>query len=184
VKFRPGDLVSDKYRIVRTLGRGGMGSVYAVEHVMVGRTMAMKVLNTWTDERDLERFKLEARAATKIGSPHIIDVLDLGRLTDGTPYMVMEYLRGETLGQRLKQRGRLTPAETAPIVLQILEGLGAAHKTGIVHRDLKPDNVFLVQTEDATAEQVPAGSPKPAPAVGTSTEVAPTLKDGREVGGY
>lgn len=154
MKLRPGDLVSDKYRIVRTLGRGGMGSVYAVEHEMVGRTMAMKVLHTWTDERDLERFKLEARAATRIGSPHIIDVIDLGQLADGTPYMVMEYLKGETLGQRLKQRGRLAPTETAPMVLQMLEGLGAAHKTGIIHRDLKPDNVFLVQTGDGAAEQV------------------------------
>jgi serine/threonine protein kinase len=154
VKLAPGVLVDDKYRIARVLGRGGMGSDFAIEHVIVGRMMAMKVLNTWTDERDIERFKLEARAATKIGSPHIVDVLDLGQLPDGTPYMVMEYLQGETLGQRLRQRGKLTPTETAPIAMQILEGLGAAHKAGIVHRDLKPDNVFLARIGNAEADQV------------------------------
>jgi serine/threonine protein kinase len=91
----------------------------------------------------VERFEREAQAAGRIGSEHIVEVLDLGELPDGTRYMVMEYLDGETLEGRIKRKGRLSAPEAAPLVAQLLEGLDAAHAAGIIHRDLKPANVWL-----------------------------------------
>src|SRR5690606_10639140 len=86
----------------------------------------------------------EAQAAGRIGSEHIVEVLDLGNLPNGDRYMVMEFLEGESLAERIASRGRLDPRLTAELAVQLLEGLGAAHDAGIVHRDLKPDNVFLL----------------------------------------
>src|SRR5690606_35235155 len=93
----------------------------------------------------VQRFEREAQAAGRIGSKHIVEVLDLGNLPDGDRFMVMEYLDGESLGDRLKRVKQLAPAELVPIVVQVLDGLAAAHEAGIVHRDLKPDNIFLLK---------------------------------------
>jgi serine/threonine protein kinase len=144
VSLGPGAIIDDKYRIVRLLGAGGMGAVYEAENLRIGRRVAIKVMHAGSDSQDALRFEREARAASQIGSRYIVEVIDLGNLPDGSPYMVMEYLEGETLGSRLQSRGRLGAPELAPIAYQILEGLKAAHAAGIVHRDLKPDNVFLL----------------------------------------
>lgn len=153
VTLSPGDLIDQKYRILRMLGTGGMGSVYEAENTRVDRRVAIKVMHKVRDQQDITRFEREARAA-QIGSSNIVQVFDLGYLADGAPYMVMEYLAGETLGERLQRSGALNAAELLPIAVQILDALGAAHRNGIIHRDLKPDNVFLARLEGSDQEVV------------------------------
>jgi serine/threonine-protein kinase len=147
-----GQIVEGKYRIVRLLGEGGMGAVYEGENVRINRRVAIKVLHAaFTENREVtQRFEREAQAAGRIGNDHILQVLDLGGLPSGDSFIVMEYLDGEPLSARIEREGRLTPFELAPIVRQVLVGLGAAHEAGIVHRDLKPDNVFILRS---TAER-------------------------------
>jgi hypothetical protein len=151
-----GQIIEGKYRIVRLLGEGGMGAVYEGENVRIHRKVAIKVLHAGVANNPdvVQRFEREAQAAGRIGSEHIVEVLDLGSLTDGDRFMVMEYLDGVSLGQRIEGRGKLTPVELAPIALQLLEGLGAAHGAGIIHRDLKPDNVFLVPSKKGQTDYV------------------------------
>ena len=141
-----GQVIDSKYRIVRLLGTGGMGAVYEGENVRIRRKVAIKMLHlsVSTQADVVKRFEREAQASALVGSEHICEVLDLGVLADNTRYMVMEYLDGETLSNRIRQHGRLLPHQTIPLLLQILEALGAAHAAGIIHRDLKPDNVFIL----------------------------------------
>jgi eukaryotic-like serine/threonine-protein kinase len=140
-----GQIYADKYRIVRLLGEGAMGAVYEAENTRIRRRVAIKLLHPQIAQKadTLRRFEREAQAAGRIGSQHIVEVLDFGELADGSRFMVLEYLDGTTLDQRIRSRGRLTPEEATPIVTQLLEGLGAAHKAEIIHRDLKPANVYL-----------------------------------------
>lgn len=142
----PGQVIDGKYRIVRLLGTGGMGAVFEGENIRIRRRVAIKMLHAGvSDQVDVvRRFEREAQAAALVGSEHICEVLDLGLLPDGTRYMVMEYLDGETLGSRITRSGRLSPAQSTPLLLQVLEALGAAHIAGIIHRDLKPDNIFIL----------------------------------------
>lgn len=146
-ELSPGHVIDGKYRIVRKLGEGGMGSVYEGENVKIHRKVAIKTLHAAValSEDVVNRFEREATAAGRIGNPHILEVLDLGEMPDGDRYMVMELLVGEPLGDRIERTGRLSPGDVAPIAIQVLEGLAAAHNAGIVHRDLKPDNVFLLE---------------------------------------
>ncbi|NUQ72987.1 MAG: serine/threonine protein kinase [Polyangiaceae bacterium] len=143
--FSPGTVIEGKYRIVRLLGQGGMGAVYEGVNTLISRRVAIKVLHASLATKDtpVERFKREAHAAGKIGSEHIVEVIDIGGLPSGELFMVMEFLEGEDLGSRIKKLRRLKPHDAAGIVHQILEGLTAAHRAGIIHRDLKPENVFL-----------------------------------------
>jgi serine/threonine protein kinase len=134
------------YRVLSLLGEGGMGAVYLAEHPGIGRRVAVKVLHKQFsgDEQLLGRLLNEARAANAIRHPNIIEILDSGMREDGVPYLVMELLEGESLGQRIRRSGPLPMADTIAFVLQTASALGAAHKKGIVHRDLKPDNLFIV----------------------------------------
>jgi serine/threonine-protein kinase len=142
-----GQVLDGKYRISRLIGQGGMGAVYAGEHLRIGRRVAVKVLhaNIANDAEIVTRFEREAQAAARIGNDHILDVLDVGSLPDGSRFMVCEFLDGETLSSRLEREKRLSPAQMVPIARQLLNGLGAAHLAGVVHRDLKPDNIFLLR---------------------------------------
>jgi serine/threonine-protein kinase len=142
-----GQTLDSKYRIVRVIGVGGMGTVYEGEHTLIRRRVAIKVLakNNSKEPDSVRRFEREAQAAGHIGSDHILEVLDLGTTDEGAPYMVMEYLEGRTLADVLERTGRLSAAQIAPIARQILAGLAAAHDAKIVHRDLKPSNVFIVR---------------------------------------
>jgi hypothetical protein len=144
--LEPGQVIDGKYRIVRLIGEGGMGAVFEGENVRISRRVAIKVLhpNAMANPETVQRFEREAQAAGRIGSEHILEILDLGTLSDGGRYMVMEFLAGETLSSRIRKHGRLTPAQVVPLVRQMLVGLGAAHDAGIIHRDLKPDNVFVL----------------------------------------
>jgi eukaryotic-like serine/threonine-protein kinase len=140
-----GQLVDNKYRIVRMIGEGGMGAVFEGENVRINRRVAIKILHAaFTGNAEvMQRFEREAQAAGRIGNDHILEVLDLGVLPGGDRYIIMEFLDGEPLSSRIKGRGRLMPHELAPLMHQTLVGLGAAHAAGIIHRDLKPDNIFI-----------------------------------------
>src|SRR3954465_14691937 len=118
-----GDIIEGKYRIARLLGGGGVGPVYEGENTRIHRKVAIKVLHAGVAAKAdvVQRFEREAQAAGRIGSEHIVEVLDLGNLPEGERYMVMEYLDGESLGDRIKKRKKLTPRETAPILHQLLE---------------------------------------------------------------
>ena len=142
-----GQILDNKYRIVRLIGEGGMGSVHEGENTLIARRVAIKVLHSaaTANEQALLRFEREAQAAGRIGSDHILEVLDLGTLEGGDRYIVMEYLDGEPLSARIEQLGKMTPAQVAPLMRQALRGLQAAHDAGIIHRDLKPDNIFILR---------------------------------------
>jgi len=147
MSLRPGDIIDSKYRIVRLIGEGGMGSVHEGENVRIKRRVAIKVLHKQAanNEAALLRFEREAQAAGHIGSDHILEVLDLGVLADGDRYMVMEFLDGEPLSSRIRSVGSMIPQQLVPLLRQALSGLEAAHRAGIIHRDLKPDNIFIVR---------------------------------------
>jgi hypothetical protein len=151
-----GEIIDGKYRIVRMIGEGGMGAVYEGENTRIHRRVAIKVLHAAVASQGeaVARFEREAQAAGRIGSDHIVEVLDLGALASGDRYLVMEFMDGEGLGSRIKTRGRLTPAELYPIAHQLLVGLASAHGAGIIHRDLKPDNVFLLRSRAGQADFV------------------------------
>ena len=140
-----------KYEVVKLLGRGGMGAVYRAFDPVLEREVALKVMlpEAAGDPEHKQRFEREARAVARLSHPGVVTVFDLGYHTDGSPYIVMELLRGLDLYARLKQEPALSLAEKTSIVAQVLDGLGHAHKAGIVHRDIKPANVFL--TEDGSA---------------------------------
>lgn len=128
------------------LGRGGMGAVWRGRHVVTGRRLAIKVLDeSFLKNKDIvERFGREARAASAIQHPGIVEVLDLDRTDGGVPFLVMEYLDGETLAARIEKRGRLSEEELLHVARLLLEALDAAHSHGVVHRDLKPENIYVV----------------------------------------
>ncbi|WP_236604406.1 serine/threonine-protein kinase [Sandaracinus amylolyticus] len=142
-----GRLIAGKYRVIGLLGEGGMGAVYVAEHTLIGRKVAIKRLHPELaqDEKAVQRFQREARAAAATGHEHIVEILDLGFAEDNAPYLVMEYLRGQSLAALLRKEHRLEPKRACDVVGQALAGLDAVHRQHIVHRDLKPDNVFLTR---------------------------------------
>ncbi|HHH30881.1 MAG TPA: serine/threonine protein kinase, partial [Polyangiaceae bacterium] len=129
------------------LGEGGMGTVYEAVHLAIHRRVAIKVLKAGHagDQLMIQRFEREAQAAGRIGSEHIAEVHDVGSLPTGERYMILEYLDGESLSDRLRRCGRLRSDEVLPLLVQLLDGLQMAHDAGIIHRDLKPANIFLVR---------------------------------------
>src|SRR5215468_3557081 len=139
-------MLDDKYRIERLLATGGMGAVYLGVHVGLRKRVAIKVLNPQLNSAPmLERFHREAITASQIGHEGIAQVTDIGTSSDGEPFLVMEYLEGESLASRLKATGPLAVEDACELGCAILSPLAAAHQAGIIHRDLKPDNVFLVR---------------------------------------
>jgi serine/threonine protein kinase len=143
-----GRVIADKYRLLHELGRGGMGTVWAAEHLSLGTHVAVKLIDRQSPSPSaLRRFEQEAHAAARLRSPHVVQVLDYG--VDGkTPYLVMELLEGASLSSRLGRDGLLPPAETWIVVSHVVQAISRAHEEGFVHRDLKPDNVFLVEGGD------------------------------------
>ena len=140
-------MIAESYRLVRLLGEGGMGAVYEAEHLRVPRRFAVKILKPEiAHNRDMfERFRREAEIASASGHEHIVEVTDFNVLPDGAPYMILEYLEGETIAQRISRKGRFTLDETLRIIEMATSALEAVHARGIVHRDLKPQNLFLTK---------------------------------------
>ncbi|MFO0586172.1 MAG: protein kinase [Polyangiaceae bacterium] len=141
-----GTTFDHRYKIEELLGEGGMGFVYRARHKVIDKKIAVKVLRAdlARDAEITDRFRQEARAASSIGNPHIIDISDFGDLPDGSTYFVMEFLDGKSLASLIDGKSELTVERICHIASQIGEGLDAAHQAGIVHRDLKPDNIFLI----------------------------------------
>ncbi len=150
-ELRAGEIVAEKYEILRVLGRGGLGVVYAAKHLLLGEDVAIKFLRAdhAREARVVARFTREARSAAKIRSEHVARVLDVAT-TDGVPYIVMEHLGGSDLMAYLRQQGKLPVEEAALFVLQACEALAEAHSLGIVHRDLKSANIFLTHRADGS----------------------------------
>ena len=145
-----GQLVASRYRVLSTLGEGGMGNVYRAVQESIEKKVALKVLKAeYSSSPDMVvRFHREAVSACRIKHPNVVDVFDLGQLADGRFYIAMDLLEGKDLGQVITSSGPLVPARAVHIALQICRALNAAHQSGIVHRDLKPENIFLHRTSD------------------------------------
>jgi serine/threonine protein kinase len=141
--------IDGKYRIVERLGTGGMGEVYKATHTFLGTTRVIKVIRPQiSDSQDAhDRFLREARAATKIQHPNVATLHDFSALPDGSHYMVWEYIDGENLAQRLRQRGTLAPRYAVQLTIQALQGLEAIHRAGIIHRDISPENLMITHEQ-------------------------------------
>jgi serine/threonine-protein kinase len=151
----PGDIVGGRYQIISLLGEGGMGAVFQAKHTVLGRIVAIKVLkpDMATSEQFAGRFLQEARSAAELHHKNIVEISDYG--VDGDrPYMVMEYLQGESLDAYMEREGALSPARVVAIMEPVLRALAMAHERGIIHRDIKPDNIFLQRDEDG-GEPIP-----------------------------
>jgi serine/threonine protein kinase len=142
-----GTTFDGRYKIESVLGEGGMGIVYLARHKVIDKKVAIKVLRAdMAREKEItDRFLQEAKAASSIGNPHIIDISDFGHLPDGSTYFVMEWLDGKPLSKALEETKPLPVARLANVARQIAEALASAHQRSIVHRDLKPDNIFLIK---------------------------------------
>jgi len=142
-----GAVIDGRYKVETVLGEGGMGVVYRCVHTIIGKRLALKVLRAdlARDSEVTERFLNEAKAASAIGNPHIIDISDFGQFEDGAAYFVMEFLTGRALNGVGEDGQRMSMDRILKVGRQLGEGLAAAHAAGIVHRDLKPDNIFLIE---------------------------------------
>ena len=140
-----GSILGGKYRILRKIGSGGIGVVYAAEHVAIGTEVAVKVLRgaAAMDASEIARLRREARVQGSIEHPNVVRTLDLDELPDGSIYVVMELLRGNSLATLLKHNGLIAPGFAVPMFTQVCKALWAAHQLGVVHRDLKPGNIFI-----------------------------------------
>ena len=197
-----GSLVSGRYRVRRLRGEGGMGRVYEAEHIEIGKRVALKILHPgYSQTPDLvERLRREARAASRIGHPNVVDVTDSGTTDDGAFFFVMEYLEGRELGEIIFEEKGLDLRRALGITAQICRALQAAHKAGVIHRDLKPENVLLVERDGqkdfvkvldfgiaknlTDQDDEPNGNPRrkltnPGVAMGTPEYMAPEQAAGR-----
>ncbi|MDB4943794.1 MAG: hypothetical protein JWP97_3328 [Labilithrix sp.] len=145
-----GALIAHRYRLIGDLARGGVGAVYEAHDLHMDRVVAMKILQSGGfDRAAAARFAREARVAASIHHPNVCAVTDAGVLADGSPFLVMERLHGETLRHYVARSGRLDADEAIELAVQMLSGLEAAHALGIVHRDMKPENVFITRPDGA-----------------------------------
>jgi serine/threonine-protein kinase len=194
--LRSGATLGGKYRLLRLIGEGGMGEVYEAQHLVVGRRFAVKFLHAHLAHHGdaLTRFRREAQAAGALESEHIAAVVDLDAAEDGAPFLVMEYLQGESVAELLRREGPLPVTRAVGIVLQACRGLEVAHAAGIVHRDLKPDNLFSVRRADGSElvkildfgiaklvrDDAPAGLTRSGAMVGTPFYMAPEQARGEK----
>ena len=149
-----GRTIAGKYKLLKTIGQGGMGTIFEAEHTIIGNRVAVKLLHeTFSEQREpVQRLYREAQATGAIGHPSIIKIFDVDETNDGVPFLVMELLEGESLGDYLERKGPSKLGFVLDVSIQILSALHAAHRAGIIHRDLKSDNIFLVKTEDGTVD--------------------------------
>jgi len=151
MRLEPGVWITPVVRLVRPLGAGGMSTVWVAAHMRLHTQVAVKVLavELRRDANARARFRREGRLWQLIQSSHLVQTLDAGELDDGTPFMVMEWLEGETLSRRLERERRLSPRDALVLIQQLGKALQSAHETGVVHRDIKPDNLFLLRSHGA-----------------------------------
>jgi serine/threonine-protein kinase len=151
-----GQVLAERYRVERLLGEGGMGQVYLARHVRTGRRLAVKLLapEAAGEAENVERFEREARALGGLGHPNIVGIHDFAETEDGRPFLVMDYLEGEELAERLERGGRLPWPQARRIFESVASALHAAHQAGVLHRDLKPGNLFLSRSPDGTERVV------------------------------
>ena len=149
-------VLDGQYQMEALLGKGGMGAVYRARHILLGDRVAIKVLppEVRTNAEWLRRFRREGQAARRFRHPNAVTVYDLRTATDGTIYMVMEYVEGHTLDHEIKTRGRFTAAEAFEILSPIMSVLDTAHSMGVVHRDLKPENIMIGKSSDGGQSNV------------------------------
>jgi len=149
-----GQIVAGKFRVLRIIGSGGMGTVWEGVHVKLGTRVAIKFIRPQFAQQPeaRARFEIEARAAAKLQTKHACHVYDYGVSDEGLPYIVMEYLDGESLSEVILRRGMLPAVEVANIIGQAARALDKAHQSGVVHRDLKPDNIFLATAEEGVTQ--------------------------------
>ena len=168
------------YEIQSLLGAGGMGEVYRAKDTRLDRTIAIKILPTHLSDNPefKQRFEREARTVSSLSHPHICHLYDVGS-QDGTDFLVMEFLDGETLAERLR-RGALSFPELLKIGIEVAEALEIAHRAGVVHRDLKPGNIMLTK---AGTKLMDFGLAKPAPLGATGSASAPLLSAARTMSG-
>ena len=154
--FQPEQLIGGRYRVVRKLGGGGMADVYLCEDLTLGRNVAIKVLlqRYLNDPTFVERFRREAKAAAGLNQQNLVSIYDWGEV-DGTYYIAMEYVEGETLKDLIRRRSRLSGNESVAVTLQLLAAVDFAHRSGIVHRDIKPQNIMI--DRDGTAKVMDFG---------------------------
>jgi len=150
--FIPGQRIGGRFEVRRFLGRGGAGNVLEAVDAETGERVALKLLRTKAslDPVKVERFRREAKALSNIDHPGVIGVEDAGPLDDGTLFLAMELIEGQTLGQRLAKDGPMEASALTPIVTGLCDALSAIHALGIVHRDVKPSNIFVPKTDDPT----------------------------------
>lgn len=143
-----GQLPGTRYKILRPIGEGGMGAVYAVEHTDLEKIFALKILHDAGRERDerVEKLRQEAKLASTLRHPNIVAVTDYGETPNGRVFFVMEYLEGKSLAEILEEEGQIEEVRTIEILVQVCEGLAAAHAQGVIHRDVKPENIFVVES--------------------------------------
>jgi serine/threonine protein kinase len=189
----PDTVLANKYRLVRKLGEGGMGSVWEAVNLFTHRRFALKLVSRGAENLPLlnERMLREASAAGRLQHPNVIEVYDVGATDEGDPFLVMELLEGQTLEQLLKQRTKLQPQQALAVAVEVTRALEAAHAAGIVHRDLKPGNVFLheeskrgrtVKVLDFGVSKLMTGEVGPATVagvpIGTPAYMSPEQADG------
>ena len=152
---KAGQVIDGKYRVLKLLGRGGMGSVWLCDHLSLLARVAVKVIKPAIaqNRNSLARFMREAKAAAMLRSPHVVQILDHGK-ADDIAYIAMELLEGQSLLQRLKRGGPLSPTMTSTVLTHVGRAIGKAHETGIIHRDLKPDNIFIIPNDDEILAKV------------------------------
>jgi serine/threonine-protein kinase len=145
-----GKTIDGKYLVQSVLGEGGMAIVYRAHHLQMERVVVIKVMQGWltSNKTSVERFEREGKLTAKLNHPNIVAVYDVGSIDGREPYIVMEYIKGEALADRIHNGGPLDFDTTANIIIQICRGLEEAHSSGIIHRDLKPDNVLLQVKSD------------------------------------
>lgn len=178
VEVAVGTVLAGKYRVDRILGRGGMGIVVAATHLELETSVAIKLLlpEVRGNQEVVARFAREARAAARIKSEYVARTLDVGKLDNGCPYIVMEYLEGVDLSHRIAERGPLPVGEAVQLILQACDALTEAHALGIIHRDLKPSNLFVTRRRDGTevTKMLDFGISKLSPTDGSSPELSMT----------
>ncbi|MCA0312814.1 MAG: serine/threonine protein kinase [Candidatus Melainabacteria bacterium] len=153
-RFHPGAVFAEKYEVIEALGSGGMSTVYKAKHKFLEKPVAIKLLNAHlaSDGKAVQRFQLEAKAAYDLKHPNLISIYDFGISPDGQAYIVMDYLEGESLSDRIERHGKLPLMEALPIFADIASGLAYAHEHNVLHRDIKPSNVMLTSSESGATK--------------------------------